>query len=304
MSDHCVDSQETFLPEKLAICVTFHFSQNRLAYLTEAGARFHKLARQVSLHVVTNTDRSEDIAAIRACFPAIHAEIVVPDHLGHPFLLTWIHRRVLGDIHASDPNVSHFLYLEDDLRITEANILYWLRWEPVLSRFGLYPSFFRFEQNRRGHRVCTDATRSENISLLPHVRVSEHAAFVNAPNPYQGLYLFDRTRFGEFISSDAASPDFGTWKIREKATQGLTFFNVPTGCRSRNFVLWDNRHGIDGGALIHHLPNNYAENPATRFGTVRVEDVFYERKLGVRDFLSRRTVKKILRSRDLMKERV
>jgi hypothetical protein len=31
---------------------------------------------------------------------------------------------------------------------------------------------------------------------------------------------------------------------------------------------------IDPGALIHHLPNNYADAPETKFGKIPVEKIF------------------------------
>ena len=74
----------------------------------------------------------------------------------------------------------------------------------------------------------------------------------------------------EFIEK-GYGPDFGPWEIRETTAQGLTFVNVPEGCTSRNFVAIDSCREVMEGALIHHLSNNYASNPRSRFGSLPLD---------------------------------
>ena len=76
------------------------------------------------------------------------------------------------------------------------------------------------------------------------------------------MYLMDKELAIEFLFSDASSPDTGIWGIREKAAQGLTYWNVPKGAHSRMLVGLDQRMRIHSHAQIHHLPNNYATTQA------------------------------------------
>jgi hypothetical protein len=124
-------------------------------------------------------------------------------------------------------------------------------------------------------KVSTDVTARVRFSLIPKVKMSSQYYYVNLPEPYQGMYLLDRVLAGGHLFGPSSSPDFGHWPIREKAAQGITFHEVPTGCFSRNFLGVDmSSKTIDSGALLHHLPNNYADAPETKFGKIPVEEIF------------------------------
>jgi hypothetical protein len=92
------------------------------------------------------------------------------------------------------------------------------------------------------------------------------------------MYLYDRELMLEHLSGPSSNPDFGPWSIREKAAQGLTFVNVPKGFRSRNLVPYDiKRNQIDESCFIHHLPNNYANDPHSQFGKIPVDQLLKRR---------------------------
>ena len=152
---------------------------------------------------------------------------------------------------------------------------YWLEAREQLRPFGLVPSFFRVER-AQGSAVwrSTDQIVRACARLLPHVRISPSLWFVNLFNPYQGMYLFDR----ELAAEHAAGPairrrGFGPWEVRESAAQGQTFVAVPRGFIARNAVPFDPRDNtIPQHCFVHHLPNSYADNPASPFGKLAVPD--------------------------------
>ncbi len=262
---------------KLAIAVTFHFAPARLGFLRQIAAEFEQLADLVEIYVITNvTDafnqsQIRQALALRDCEP----QILAPALLGHPFLLTWCHREVFRQRFEQDPGISHFLYVEDDIRVRPHNIQYWLRGREALRPFGLIPSFLRYERRgNQGADLATDIIDPVDRLKLPNVRLSEQYVFLNLPNPYQAMYLLDRELMAEMIDNPRCGPEFGPWGIREKAAQGVTFSNVPNGCFSRNFVGFDAARGeIDPACLVHHTPNNYADDPKSRFGTIPVQDL-------------------------------
>lgn len=252
------------LPDRLAIAVSFFYVEGRLTYLGKVGSEFLGLAHHVSVFLVTNTSDVKHHQLIRETLTGVHLEIIVPEWLGHPYLLTWVHREVFRR-EAQKGVWSHFLYLEDDLHVTTENVSYWMRAREELRAHGLIPSFLRYEVRPDGSRVSTDVTVSYGLNQLPHLMVNGNT-YVNFKQPYQGLYLMDDELMREFISSPAFSPDFGKWNIREKAAQGLTFYRVPKNCFSRNFVGCLPDGNVMKHALVHHLPNNYAENEHSKFG--------------------------------------
>lgn len=264
-------TEEALLPH-LAACVTFHFAAERLPYLSKTVSNYIGLARKTDVFVVTNisdTDRIWDVLPHSRNDLSLH--FVTPSGLGHPFLLAWTHREVFREVHACGA-ASHFLYSEDDLLFGRPNVEYWLRYREPLKRHGLIPSFFRVEQSRDLGWVSTDCITPCSPYSQPHVMLDDGTLFVCMRNPYQGMYFLDRELMDEFSASPAMSPDFGRWDIRERAAQGLTFVNVPNGYSSRNAVPMNSGNWcVPREAWIHHMPNNYAEDPKVPFGKISVE---------------------------------
>ncbi|MCX6484806.1 MAG: hypothetical protein NT146_16440 [Mycobacterium sp.] len=262
----------------LLTCVSFHYVESRLQYLRQTLATQPQLADRVRVLVITNTDTPEEQDAIRACFPPttdqFSCEIYPAGVLDHPFDLTWVHKKILTEVFLPDPTLSHFLYLEDDLELKPEVMAYWLTAREQLRPFGLIPSFFRVERAPGSNGWCsTDQFVRACALLLPHVEISPALWFVNLPNPYQGMYLFDRELAVEHVAGPAIRKGFGPWKVRESAAQGQTFVEVPRGFIARNAIPFDPRNNsIPEHCFVHHLPNNYAENPETVFGKLAVPD--------------------------------
>lgn len=263
--------------DTLAIAVTFHFAEHRLQYLGQIASHFGQLAQHVDVTVVTNVRDTPRQARIRELFTAsaVRLEIVVPQLLGHPKLLTWCHRAALKDRFEQDASVTHFMYLEDDICVRPRNIAYWLQAREDLRPYGLIPSFLRYEELAIGAGRCsTDVTRRLALRDLPQVRIAPDYAYLNLPQPYQGMYLLDRELMQEHIEGPSWDPNFGPWGIMEKAAQGLTFAAVPAGFTSRNLLGFDlDSRQIDEDCLIHHTPNNYVSNPRSKFGKILVQDL-------------------------------
>lgn len=148
----------------------------------------------------------------------------------------------------------------------------------VLKPLSLIPGFLRLEVSRSGARFAVDVLRPDAVLDLPRLRASEDYWWVNMRFVYQGLYLLDRELFEEFVYSEAFGPDVGHWRIRERATQGLIFQDVPYGCFSRNFVGYSVSQGLDPRALVHHVSDRYVHDPISRFSTLPVSDVLQFRK--------------------------
>lgn len=259
----------------LAVCVTFFYDAARLAYLREITSHYSEFSEKVDIYVITNRDDPDVTELIRAALPGnlpkVTVKFIVPRWLGHPYLLTWVHREVFREV-VKDPGISHFLYTEDDLRITAGNVAYWLHYRPILREHGLIPSFFRVEKHPRIGWCSTDCKVPVCISSQPVVPIDRDRHFICLPNPYQGTYFLDRELMDEFAASPAMSPDFGRWKIRESAAAGLTFVNVPAGFTSRNVVpFYPARKLVCEDSWIRHLPGNYANNPELKFGKLPVE---------------------------------
>jgi len=220
----------------------------------------------------------ENIEQFREVFSSLkinNYKILSPTYLGHPFLLTWSHLSIFREVFESDTSASHFLYLEDDICISKDNINYWLKSREDLREKKLVPSFLRFEiAELSTQKFVTDITRVTSIRKLPKHWVNKDYIFLNFPEPYQGLYMMDRELMDEFLRSKAAIPEYSKWGIREKAAAGLTFVNVPRGFKSRNCVAYSIKEkSIISDSLVHHISNSYVNDPKTKHGKLKLENV-------------------------------
>lgn len=264
---------------RLAICITVHFSKERLVYLEAMVKNFSQLCEEVEVFIVTNAnpdtcERNSLDSVLKENGFKYH--FFTPNGIGHPFLLTWSHFDIFKRL-INDESISHFMYLEDDLLVTKSNLEYWQESLETLLPLGLIPSFIRVEK-KQGLPMwySSDVKEQFRFRKLPKVNKNADYAFINLPHPYQGMYFLTRELMIEHLNSPSSNPDFGEWGIRERACQGLTFQNVPDWCTSRNFVGFNlNNETIDPRAFIHHLPNNYANriNSDDKLGTILVDEV-------------------------------
>ena len=266
-------------PIKLAICVAFHYVERRLKYLAALSSRFASLAESVAATIVTNTAAPEHHRLINEVFrkDGIDVSIFAPQGLGHPYLLPWSHFVVMRE-KFSDASFSHFLYLEDDLLCTQQHIGYLLEAREMLRPLGLIPGLLRIEHNPADREwYCTDHLERVDMVTCPRVSVDVEGGlgFINLPVAYQGMYFLDRELMGEHLNGPSSTPDFGTWHIREKAAQGLTFTRIPEGFTSRVMIpYYPAQKRVAQCCLAHHLPNNYALNSASPHAKIRVKDLF------------------------------
>jgi hypothetical protein len=266
--------------KKLAIAVTFHYVESRIQYLEKIASQFFLLADSVIIHIFTNTEDGNQKSLIDNVVNKgrkLDINIHTPTYLGHPYLLTWSHFYIFRQLFDKDESITHFMYLEDDIYVTPKNIEYWLRSREELKCSKVIPSFLRYEK-KNGSEDCyaTDVKTRLSFEKLPRIKSSETYCYLNLPHPYQGMYLLDRELMIEHLNGPSSIPENTPWNIREKAAAGLTFVNVPKGCISRNFIGYDFQNKcIDPNSLIHHLPNNYANDLNTQLATIKVNELIF-----------------------------
>jgi hypothetical protein len=260
------------LLDHLVVCITFFYVPERLTYLTTIIANYIGIAGKTDIYIVTNIADVKPIIEVLPYLPEhMTVRFFTPSGIGHPYLLSWSHREIFQNVLAAD-EVTHFMYSEDDLLFTRSNVAYWLRYREPLQGHGHIPSFFRVESHRERGWVSADSRSPIRLSAQPKLVLNNGALFVCMPNPYQAMYFLDRPLMQEFAASQAISPDFGKWLIREKAAQGLTYVNVPKGFTSRNLVLFDPKtQTVANECWVHHLPNTYANKQKTKFRSLPMQ---------------------------------
>jgi hypothetical protein len=200
----------------------------------------------------------------------------------HGFYLTWAHVPLLRAA-AESGRFTHLVYLEDDMRLTDDHLRYWAEYRAPLAELGLLPGFTRFELHD-GERYLVDVWRPLDPALrrrLVHVG-GEPAHVVNLVNPYQALYILDRNLWEpHFRFSRGRSPlhsSVSVWAVRERASSGPIFDDVPDGFISRNVVpvrVDGDRQVLDPRCLVEHMAPSYTSAAVSDwFGGLPVDELF------------------------------
>ncbi len=198
--------------------------------------------------------------------------------IAHPFHLTWHHKKMIPDwLSEAKETDDYFIYIEDDIVLTDQNIQYFLKFLEPLRESGLIPSFLRYEF-RDQEKYAVDMTEPQLVSIYPTVTVDE-AKFICPTNPYWAGFILDKSLAQEHVLSDSSdlvrSEQQSPWDVRERAAMGLTWEAIPSRYKSRYAVpLVKGRPTED--CLIWHCAQNYNTMSGTQFATLPIDKVFVE----------------------------
>lgn len=192
----------------------------------------------------------------------------------HGFGLAWSHKSLFRTALQVE-QISHLVYLEDDMLFDQANLDYWVRGRQCLHGTGLIPGFVRFERFS-GESWLTDL-KSPISEPIDTVSTPDGSTWFSMPNPYQALYVMDRALATDHFRR---SPSRSRLRSRLRphddlasASHGPIYDDAPSRPGWRTVVRLGTE-GIASAALIEHSSANYAADPSTALGSVRVSEVF------------------------------
>jgi hypothetical protein len=273
-----MEDVNTMKINNLCVAITFHYNPNRLKYLEQVTSHIDDLANKVKLFIITNEHEENYLREIEKSTKAKNFQIVTSGPLLHRYYLTWQHLKIFRTEYRNDLNISHFMYLEDDIQIKQNNISYWLKAREDLRQYGLIPSFLLYEVSKINKR-SNSLSKPMIFRNIPKIKIGEFYWYLNMSQPYQAMYLLDRELAKEHLFDNPLEKRETIWGVRETAAAGLTFVNIPNGFSSRVAVGFDyNSFIIDSNSLIHHLPNNYVNRPLTEYGKIKIQDLVLTNK--------------------------
>jgi hypothetical protein len=278
-----------------AIC--FHFNRNKLPFLKETLAASFSRQYELTTVVTTNSNTETDLNDIASCFTNLitsnsHYEITTFPNLSNPWLLPWTHKQLMKTAFESGL-YTHYIYTEDDIRLSEDNILSWIQLNASIGNYNsVYPSFVRVEFCKVKKKwFYTDQRNAVGISssnFIEHTFHSNRIRLYELSNPYQAMFIYDNNQMEEYINSqqylvqhcksltNICHPTWGGGGVAEDAAYGLTFKDPISPFRSRNLLPIDTYYRVPlTGFLIHHLTNSYRENHTNQgFATLGLDDLF------------------------------
>ena len=197
----------------------------------------------------------------KARFAAAGHELVlnVVEGLSNPRLLTWEHKKFIEPwLQGASPGEDFFMYIEDDIEVTNKNLVYFIRTNRLLKKHNLIPGFLRYEMKGDQMRLV-DITQPEYWERERSVRIdgrTYHACI----NPYWAGFILDRDLAKEYVASrsyNLADSEFVPWNVQERAAMGLTYEQPQPRLRTRIVVpVVDGQPDPD--CLVWHCSNSYS----------------------------------------------
>lgn len=271
---------------RILCAITFHFDQSRLGYLAEVLRSLAEYpVAAMNVIVVTNTLEKNELGLLnrlcRETLPGNGASVRSCTDLADRWDLTWCHKQIIAMefVQENHGRYTHFIYLENDIRLSFLNFCYFVEFREALRGLGLLPSFIRVEYNAAfGGFTSSDVFWPVYVPVQSHVLLGD-TVLVNMPNPYNPLFILDLELATEYVHSRSfdrqTSATVCPWGVAERAAMGLCLENVPAPFQSRYVAPVSRLTGAAPAfAWVWHMPNNYADNPRSPLGKVRMDRMF------------------------------
>ena len=221
---------------KLLVVIVSHGTGND-RYLAKVVQEYSSMAFDVDIVVLSNINKAV----------APNVDLRVVDLRGRdPWSLPFSHKDVLAE---KLNEYDLFIYTEDDILITEANIRAFLRLCPTLSEREL-PGFLRFEQGANGQRNYPDIHSCFHWDPQSVRGAAPGSVVAQFTNEHAGCYLLTQHQLKQCIDSGGflVSPHCGRYGLPETAAT-----DPYTQCGFHKVICISQ---IDD-FLVHHMPNRY-----------------------------------------------
>jgi hypothetical protein len=270
---------------KFVAAITFYYNESKIDNLIQACKSLGEITSNSEIYIFTNKNsellinRCKENLSFNVNFEIINQPV-------NDRLLPWYHVNLMKNFFKRT-EITHFIYLEDDILLNKKNFYYWINSRKILKRFNLIPGFIRTEKNFADSKIyAIDFIKKNKIKNLPNLYLNKTYNFINHHYPYQGMYLYDRELMKEYLFGPSSNPDcgHGAYKIdfldtrminldlMAKANIGLTYMNIPEGFYNRLVTLYNkDLKKIDKACCIEHLSQRYS-NEESSFGNINLED--------------------------------
>ena len=168
--------------------------------------------------------------------------------------LTWLSRPMMQ---SQKNDYEHFMYLEHDIKFTEKNLQYYLKYQKNLSKNKFHLGYLIYEKNHK-----------DNLNYSVHItkqfdkfsNIENQKYFINDYENYCCFWLYNKKIFNDFLNTNFWSfkkklNNFRhNYGITERSALGLHSLNAnyfkATLIPEINFKL-------DSSCFIEHITNNY-----------------------------------------------
>ena len=272
-----------FFPKNLIIVICFFYNKKKFNNLKKTLSQISSYKFKKKLVIITNfldnTQKKELNKIIKSKINNYQIQEIknLPDYN----LLPWFSINVMKENFKKKDN-THFMYLEDDILISNKNIFYWIYFRNILKKFRLIPGFLRFEKNKN-KMISVDNPQKIKISKNPHIFDSnKEFGFINSKYPYHAMYLMDRELMRDYLKSNAIKFDHAfhnksmksLYPIKEQLNISYAYINIPKGFHNRLMIPFNYKKEILDYCLIEHSELKYSKSNRLNklgYGTIEIK---------------------------------
>ena len=199
--------------------------------------------------------------------------------------LTWLTR---PEMQKQKDSYNYFMYLEHDIKFTEKNLQYYLKFQKNLSSKKFNLGFLIYEKNNKDNQNYSIHITER---LKNFVCIDSQKFFINDLENYCCFWIYDQKQFKDFIGSKwwnfkKKVHNFRhNYGITERSSIGFNAYNINYFIAT---LLPEINNQTDPDCFIEHMTNNYydkfSELKSQNFKdirgvcTIKINEVIYENK--------------------------
>ena len=200
--------------------------------------------------------------------------------------LTWLTR---PEMQKQKDSYNYFMYLEHDIKFTEKNLQYYLKFQKNLSSKKFNLGFLIYEKNNKDNQNYSIHITER---LKNFVCINSQKFFINDRENYCCFWIYDQKQFKDFIGSKwwnfkKKVHNFRhNYGITERSSIGFNALNINYFIAT---LLPEINNQTDPDCFIEHMTNNYydkfSELKSQNFKdirgvcTIKTNEVIYKNKI-------------------------
>lgn len=253
---------------KVLVSIAFHYSPARFDFLFQVVDNLITYHMDMTIFVETNSQDAKKPILDRYGHHNVYVD--VHSSLKHPFDLTSQHRQ---RFYNALMDYDYFYYTEDDMLLPFANFCEYIRNFDALYLQNCIPSFARVEE-LHGRLYNTDNIvihRSPSI-----LRTIDDQLFAQLYSSYHAFWILPQCALRESVLNHGK--DTFLYRHKHKCKHSYKQRECAASYPSCTLglvglVALSESKKVKDTCYAYHLPNNYATNRGSKFGSILMDDL-------------------------------
>tara|TARA_B100001564_G_scaffold355949_1_gene369188 strand:+ start:556 stop:1365 length:810 start_codon:yes stop_codon:yes gene_type:complete len=253
---------------KIAKHICFHYQEDRIPYLNQLIDAASLYEDDVDVFIHTHNNKKWLSEKIHK-HDNLSIEIIEHNMKEHAYFLTWKPRKLMRE-QIKEDNYDTYMYVEDDILVSNSNIKYWKKNFVNLYQQKINLGFIRTEI-KEGKEFWTDSCGSNHHAMLKENNMLDIGII-----DYCAFWIYSKELTARML--EIVKKPIKVNYCREKAAFGANLFVSMPGTFGKELteiVFNKTIIPLEDGKLpkdcqVYHLPNNYI---STSYCNLAIENI-------------------------------